>query len=245
MAQQFKTITRYDPPAVDLAFTNVPFQCQVLSPCRKPGSSMKKEDDDEDEDMEFRRRVKQNEDSDAESDDDAPSKSKRDEADDLVRKVRFNLESHDLFSRKWQLKKVNNFARNHHKVNNFARKNPPPSKSDNCLVCNQLCVLRVFPPGLPFSILSPGMIWPCRRGTWRWRVWHLSLTQSLARKLTSTVSRFHSRYMPTQTLKNNDGCLPIEMCYCKLHRSLRLLKPSSHPFSFTSHEPECDIMFQS
>lgn len=58
---------------------------------------MKKEDD-EDEDMEPRPRVKTNEDTDGESDDDAPTKSKRDEAEDLVRKVRFNLESHDLSS---------------------------------------------------------------------------------------------------------------------------------------------------
>ena len=53
---------------------------------------MKKEEE-QDEDMEPKGKVKCDEDE--EDSDDEPVKSKKDEHDDLVRKVRFNLENHD------------------------------------------------------------------------------------------------------------------------------------------------------
>lgn len=54
---------------------------------------MKKEEE-QDEDMEPKGKVKCDEDEE-DSEDEPAAKSKKDEHDDLVRKVRFNLESHD------------------------------------------------------------------------------------------------------------------------------------------------------
>ena len=61
--------------------------------CRKPGA--KKEDDDDDEPMEEKVKVKEDEggeDSD-DSDENETKKKHRDEAEDMVRKVRYNLEN--------------------------------------------------------------------------------------------------------------------------------------------------------
>ena len=81
------------------------FPCWHWSPGRKSANT-KKEDDDDDEE-ESKVRVKADEDDD---DSDDQGKSKRDEHDDLVRKVRFNLENHGCFNKSKVFKIVSTYA---------------------------------------------------------------------------------------------------------------------------------------